>query len=246
MADSHRQPAKIIVQALDPSFDAIPQFDVDVLENGSSILPRLALDPRPGVVEVFGLFADQAVEVVVSAAGFLTERRPALLAPADNMMYFTLGKRGDAVTTGGRECPHPPLPPPSRARPSGESGRPGGAPAGRRAQPAAAAWQKATSASRRSARSRGASPENPREGKLVLLIHGNEEGGAYFTGEIVVTFKKLPSGAETEAAFAARLRVGRGKPRGRHRITFAMLYPGRRLSGPDRGHRSGAGMGRRR
>src|SRR6185436_20521235 len=94
MVDSHRLPAKLIVEVLDPSFAAIPKFDVDVLENGRSIIGTLTLDPRPGVTEVFGLFAGQVIEVVVSAGGFLTQRRAIVTLPGENAIYFTLGKRG--------------------------------------------------------------------------------------------------------------------------------------------------------
>ncbi len=107
MVDSKRLSAKLIVQAVDATFNAVPQFDVDLLEGGRSLGDRVTLNRQPGIVEVRGLFAGEAIEVVVSAPGFLTERRATVLAPADNPLYFTLGKRGmQFYEHGGMRVPY--------------------------------------------------------------------------------------------------------------------------------------------
>lgn len=269
MVDSNRQPAKLIIQVSGPS-DVIPQFDVDVLENGHSILDRLALDPRPGIVEVFGLFAGQVLEVVVSAKGFLTQRRSTVLAPADNDMYFALGKRGmQFYVQQGVPIPYRR----SRARhlvirrapvvaergalspalkkliqrdqrlesKPLEAGPPAGAdkrtPRGKaaKARVRRGPWQNPLVAADlivhgekddRKAAIGGLARhlrKHPEEGQLVVLIHGNDKSGPYFTGEIDVTFKKLLSAAEL-AAFEQRYQLTEVRRDGA-KVMFAMLYP---------------------
>ena len=99
--DPNRRPAKLVIQASDDTFIAIPQFNVDLLENGKSILRNVTLDRRPGIVEVFGLYAFQSLEIVVKAKGYLPQRRSTVLAPADNSAAFILGKQGMAFYEQG-------------------------------------------------------------------------------------------------------------------------------------------------
>ena len=258
MVDSHRLPAKLSVQVLDPSFDAIEQVGVDVLENGRSIAGTLTFDPRPGIVDVFGLFAEQIIELVVSARGFLAQRRAIVTRPGDNPVYFTLGKRGmqfyeregvlvpyrrsrarhvvirHAPSGVPRDTLAPGLKQFIERHPRLES-KPIAAPSARAlARGARVPWH-GHAAADVSVRGQGGDRKaaigelarhlraNPSEGRLVVVIHEKDGGGAFFTGEIDVTFKPVPPAAELDA-FERRHQLVEVRRAGAT-VTFAMLYP---------------------
>jgi hypothetical protein len=93
--------ANLTVQASDTAFIAIAEFDVDVLFDGHSVLHGASVDQRPYVFEVAGLQPGKPLELVVSAKGYVTQRRNIVLAPGGNQANFILGKRGAAYYEQG-------------------------------------------------------------------------------------------------------------------------------------------------
>lgn len=221
--------ARLIVQAVGPELDPIASFDVDLIDNGTSIVRSVIADCRPGIVELYGLTPGLPLEIVITAPGYLPQRRHTALSPADNSALFWLGRPGmQFYLQGDTPIPY------SRAKarylvllPSGASSPPSvrhqallAAAAGARdvsldivegvsGHPSwydriveAEVSVRGSSADRRRAIGELARHlrDHPEQGRLVLALG---ERGRCFTGELEVTFAKVLDQAELDA-FADR------------------------------------------
>lgn len=232
--------AGIIVQAIDGELGrSMEAFDVDVIEHSTSIVDPLPTGCSPGVVSVYWLPSLRPVEIVVSAPGYVTQRRHVTLNAAPNHVYFWLGKPGmDYYSQGGFQVPYwrskaryvvlAPSGPRSNAR-ALRAARTGASLTFVESMPRPLAWYTGFVEAEVSVRGDdrlaiGALArhlhDHPEHGQLAVTLN---ERGACFTGELVVTFSKALDAAEL-TAFADRydLFVTHSRP---GETTFAMKTP---------------------
>ncbi|MBL0219821.1 MAG: hypothetical protein IPQ07_38900 [Myxococcales bacterium] len=250
----------LFIQASGPSFESIERFDIDLIEDGSSLLPSVILRCSPGVVAVSGLSAavpastytpaaHSSLEIVISAPGYLPQRRRTTLGPGTNSAYFILGRPGMQFYQQGDT-----LIPYSRAKARhlvlASPGQPSNLTARVQAltsafkraplkvwngDPTSPPWYRGVveveaifdggGAGRKRAIGDLASHlrDHPEQGTLVVLLAETARGGRWFSGNIDVTFRTLLD-RDQLTAFTTRHDLVVVHAEG-GRATFAMRAP---------------------